>query len=95
METERLLRAAADFLSTRPNATLDEIGAAAGVSPSTLYRHFDGRTALLEALDHAAIEQMRGALKTSHSQRCTATSTDVPHCLRRWITRPSSRCVVR
>ncbi len=73
METERLLRAAADFLSTRPNATLDEIGAAAGVSHSTLYRHFDGRTALLEALDHAAIEQMRDALKTSHWQEYSPT----------------------
>ncbi|MGE4364641.1 MAG: TetR family transcriptional regulator, partial [Mycolicibacterium sp.] len=40
---DQLLRAAADFLGRRPNATQDEIAAAIGVSRATLHRHFAGR----------------------------------------------------
>ena len=64
-DRERVLRAAADFLSRRPNATYDEIAAAVGVSRATLHRYFAGRAALLEALDQLAIAQMREALKAA------------------------------
>src|SRR3954469_25334645 len=59
---ERVLRAAADFLGRRPNATQDEIAAAVGVSRATLHRYFAGREALFQALDHLAIAQMRDVL---------------------------------
>jgi AcrR family transcriptional regulator len=65
---ERVLRAAADFLGRRPNATQDEIAAAVGVSRATLHRYFAGRAALLEALDQLAVAQMREALKTARWQ---------------------------
>lgn len=68
MNREHLLRAAADFVSRRPTATQDEIAAAVGVSRATLHRHFAGREALLEALDHLAVEQLREALETSRWQ---------------------------
>ena len=62
LDREQALRAAADFLSRRPNATQDEIAAAIGISRATLHRYFAGRAALLEALDQLAITQMREAL---------------------------------
>jgi len=72
LDREHVLRAAADFLSRRPNATQDEIAAAVGVSRATLHRHFAGRAALLEALDQLAIAQMREALKTARWQEGSA-----------------------
>jgi AcrR family transcriptional regulator len=72
LDRERVLRAAADFLSRRPNATQDEIAAAVGVSRATLHRHFAGRTALLEALDQLAIAHMREALKTARWEEGSA-----------------------
>ncbi|SRX79764.1 TetR/AcrR family transcriptional regulator [Mycolicibacterium parafortuitum] len=59
---EELLRAAADFLGRRPNATQDEIAAAVGVSRATLHRHFAGRVALMTALEELAIAEMRQVL---------------------------------
>lgn len=53
-----LLRAAADYLGRRPNATQDEIAAAVGVSRATLHRHFSGRVALMAALEELAIAEM-------------------------------------
>ena len=73
LNPEQVLRAAADFLSRRPNATQDEIAAAVGVSRATLHRHFAGRAALLEALDKLAIAQMHEALKTARWQEGSAT----------------------
>jgi TetR/AcrR family transcriptional regulator, mexCD-oprJ operon repressor len=70
---ERVLRAAADFLGRRPNATQDEIAAAVGVSRATLHRYFAGRAALLEALDQLAVAQMREALKIARWQDGSAT----------------------
>jgi AcrR family transcriptional regulator len=59
---DELLRAAADFLGRRPNATQDEIATAIGVSRATLHRHFAGRVALMEALEDLAIAEMREVL---------------------------------
>ncbi|OBB67781.1 TetR/AcrR family transcriptional regulator [Mycobacterium sp. 852014-50255_SCH5639931] len=72
-DREQMLRAAADFLGRRPNATQDEIAAAVGVSRATLHRHFAGRGALLEALDQLAVAQMREALGTARWQEGSAT----------------------
>lgn len=59
MDHEELLRAAAEFLGRRPNATQDEIAEAAGVSRATLHRHFAGRKALMEAIDALAVRELR------------------------------------
>ena len=81
LDREQLLRAAADFLGRRPNATQDEIAAAVGVSRATLHRHFAGRAALLEALDELAVAQMHQALKTARLQEDSAIKA-----LRRLVT---------
>ncbi len=73
LDRERVLRAAADFLGRRPNATQDEIAAAVGVSRATLHRYFAGRAALLEALDDLAVTQMHQALKTARLHEDSAT----------------------
>jgi TetR/AcrR family transcriptional repressor of mexCD-oprJ operon len=70
---DRLLRAAADFLGRRPNATQDEIAAAVGVSRATLHRHFAGKPALMAALDALAVAEMRTALKTARLHDDSAT----------------------
>lgn len=70
---ERVLRAAADFLGRRPNATQDEIAAAVGISRATLHRYFAGRAALLEALDQLAVVEMHEALKTARWRDGSAT----------------------
>ncbi|MBX7431940.1 TetR/AcrR family transcriptional regulator [Mycobacterium sp. Y57] len=62
MSREQLLRAAADYLGRRPNATQDEIAGAVGVSRATLHRHFAGRAALMTALEDLAITEMREVL---------------------------------
>ncbi|MBX7447584.1 TetR/AcrR family transcriptional regulator [Mycolicibacterium sp. 3033] len=59
---EDLLRAAADYLGRRPNATQDEIASAVGVSRATLHRHFAGRSALMTALEELAIAEMSKVL---------------------------------
>jgi TetR/AcrR family transcriptional regulator, mexCD-oprJ operon repressor len=73
LDRDRLLRAAADFLGRRPNATQDEIAAAVGVSRATLHRYFAGKPALLAALDELAISEMRTALKTARLHDDSAT----------------------
>ncbi|MGD9618764.1 MAG: TetR/AcrR family transcriptional regulator [Mycolicibacterium sp.] len=77
---DQLLRAAADFLGRRPNATQDEVAAAVGVSRATLHRQFAGRPALMEALENLAIEEMRTVLKTARLHEDSA-----PEALQRLV----------
>lgn len=81
LDRERILRAAAEFLGRRPDATQDEVAAAINVSRATLHRYFAGRAPLLEALDQLAISQMREALKSSRWQEGSAAEA-----LRRLVT---------
>jgi TetR/AcrR family transcriptional regulator, mexCD-oprJ operon repressor len=73
MDQEKLLRAAAEFLGRRPNATQDEIAEAAGVSRATLHRHFAGRKALLEAIDALAVRELRQVLRDARLDEGSAT----------------------
>lgn len=78
---DQLLRAAADFLGRRPNATQDEIATAVGVSRATLHRHFAGRLALMAALEELAIAEMSVVLKAVRLHEGSATDA-----LRRLVT---------
>ena len=47
---ERILAAGSRLLAQSPTATLSDVAAAAGLSRSTLYRHFSGREQLIAAI---------------------------------------------
>lgn len=76
-----LLRAAADYLGRRPNATQDEIAAAVGVSRATLHRHFSGRVALMAALEELAIAEMGTVIDNARLREGSAAEA-----LRRLVT---------
>lgn len=58
IKNERILDAAAMVLSKRPDATLQTIAAAAGVSRTTIFNRFPTRDDLLEALAADALQQI-------------------------------------
>ncbi|MFJ1809504.1 MULTISPECIES: TetR/AcrR family transcriptional regulator [unclassified Streptomyces] len=59
----RILATARQELGRNPDVTLEEIARASGVVRRTLFGHFPGRAALLEALAEEASEALRGALE--------------------------------
>ncbi|MCX4765558.1 TetR family transcriptional regulator [Streptomyces sp. NBC_01275] len=58
----RILATARRELGRNPDVTLEELARASGVVRRTLFGHFPGRPALLEALADEASEALRGAL---------------------------------
>ncbi|MFH8572490.1 TetR/AcrR family transcriptional regulator [Streptomyces sp. NPDC017993] len=61
----RILATARHELGRNPDLTLEELARASGVVRRTLYGHFPGRTALLEALAEEASEALRATLATA------------------------------
>jgi TetR/AcrR family transcriptional regulator, mexCD-oprJ operon repressor len=62
---QRLLDAAAELLAADPLVSLEQVAARARVSRTTLYHHFAGREALLDALTDRSISEVRAALEAA------------------------------
>ncbi|MFM9697395.1 TetR family transcriptional regulator [Streptomyces europaeiscabiei] len=60
----RILATAREELGRNPDITLEELARAAGVVRRTLFGHFPGRAALLEALAEEAAETLRRTVET-------------------------------
>jgi AcrR family transcriptional regulator len=65
---ERILAATADLLAAEPGVSLEQVAAHAGVSRATLYHHFAGRDALLDALTERSITEVAAAIEAAHPQ---------------------------
>ena len=61
-----LLEAAISLLLEQPGASLSEVAARAGVGRATLYRHFDTREKLVEALALKCLEDTDNAMAPIH-----------------------------
>jgi AcrR family transcriptional regulator len=60
---DAIINAARTILSERPDASMEEVAAAAGVTRQTVYAHFPSRDALIAALLHAAGAETAEALR--------------------------------
>ncbi len=60
---QRILDATAEAIAADPGASLERIARRAGVSRVTLYAHFPGREALLDALTARSVREMTAALR--------------------------------
>jgi len=58
IKTERILDTAAEVLSKRPDATLQSIATAAGISRTTIFHRYPTRDDLLEALAKDTLERI-------------------------------------
>jgi AcrR family transcriptional regulator len=76
---ERLLAAARAAFATGEPVTLEAVAAAAGVGIGTLYRHFPGREALVEAVYRSEVDR----LQTSADELLAAHPPD--RALRAWM----------
>jgi len=62
---ERILGATAELLATNPGVGLEQVARTAGVSRATLYHHFAGRDALLDALTERSIAEVTAAVRSA------------------------------
>lgn len=84
----RILATARQELGRNPDVTLEELARAAGVVRRTLFGHFPGRAALLEALTEEASETLRLALVRGHGPRSRPRGRSLTSCspCGRWAT---------
>jgi AcrR family transcriptional regulator len=66
---EAILDAALEVLSERPEASMAEVAAAAGVARQTVYAHYSSREELLKAVVDRAIEETAAALDAAKLDR--------------------------
>jgi len=60
-----ILQAATGTLNTQPDASMEDIAKAAGVSRQTIYAHFPSREALLDAVLDKAVTEVSAALEAA------------------------------
>jgi AcrR family transcriptional regulator len=70
---ERILDATAELLATDPGASVEQVATHAGVSRATVYHHFTGRDALLDALTERSIAEVTAAVKSARPGEGPAT----------------------
>ena len=70
---ERILEATAELLATNPGVSLEQVAAHAGVSRATLYHHYPGRDALLDALTERSITEVAAAIRSARPEDGPAT----------------------
>ena len=70
---ERILEATAELLATNPGVSLEQVAAHAGVSRATLYHHYPGRDALLDALTERSITEVAAAIRSAQPEDGPAT----------------------
>jgi AcrR family transcriptional regulator len=68
----RILDSAVGVLGDRPDASMAEIAAAAGVARQTVYAHYDSREALLAAVAERALAQAVAAIDAAEPERGAA-----------------------
>lgn len=61
----RILDATAELLATDPAVSLEQVATHAGVSRATVYHHFSGRDALLDALTERSIAEVTAAVRSA------------------------------
>lgn len=64
-----ILDAAVDVLAERPDASMAEIAAAAGVTRQTVYAHYESRESLLTAVAERALARSVAAIDAAEPQR--------------------------
>jgi len=70
---ERILDATAELLAADPSASLEQMAARAGVTRATLYHHFAGRDALLDALTARSVIEVTAAVESARPDEGSAT----------------------
>jgi AcrR family transcriptional regulator len=70
---ERILAATTELIATDPQASMEKVAAAAGVSRATLYHHFRSRDALMDALTDQSIGEVTAALAAARPAEGAAT----------------------
>ncbi len=80
----RILATAREELGRNPDVTLEELARAAGVVRRTLFGHFPGRAALLEALAEEAAETLRNAVEAGPESGESAERALARFVLRMW-----------
>ena len=68
-----IIDAAIGVLAGNPDASLATIAEAAGVGRATLYRHFPGRSDLIDAITRQAIEETDAAVRTIRWENTTSS----------------------
>lgn len=62
---ERILEATTELIATDPSVSMERVAVAASVSRATLYHHFDGRDALMDALTERSIGEVTAAVQAA------------------------------